>query len=153
MTLTSSILQRAAGLLTGLPALPLLAVFGVAAAGFTGYRIGAKVTLADWRAAELHAVDRARKIEEAQGRRQTEIENVLQRDRDRIASDRDDALRELRNTRRERLPEAARTACQGATGRELAGRDAEVLTGYAARAETLRKALEACYAADDSVRR
>lgn len=152
MTLTSTIVQRLAGFLTGLPVLPVLAAVGVLAAGLGGYRVGVRTTLADWQAAELKAVAAARGIEEARGRRQAEIQNALQRDRDRITADLDDAVRRLRDTRRERLPEAARTACAGTTGSELSREDGEFLIREAARAETLRKALEACYAADDALR-
>lgn len=52
-------------------------------------------------------------------------------------------LASLRN-RPDRLPEASRSACSGATGAELSRRDAEFLTGLAARADDLRAALDAC---------
>jgi ABC-type transporter Mla subunit MlaD len=54
-----------------------------------------------------------------------------------------DALERLRD-RPDRLPEAARAACQGATGRELSGPDAAVLERYAADARRLQLALGAC---------
>lgn len=54
------------------------------------------------------------------------------------------ALRELRE-RSDRRPEASAPSCQGATGRELSGPDAEFLAGEAARAESLRAGLKECY--------
>jgi hypothetical protein len=50
---------------------------------------------------------------------------------------------ELRN-RPDRMPEASRQACPGATGAELSRPDAEFLVGEAARADQLRADLEAC---------
>lgn len=61
-----------------------------------------------------------------------------------VASERDAALLSLRN-RPQRLPSAALTACAGSTGRELSERDAAAFTGLAARADTIRAELEACY--------
>jgi hypothetical protein len=55
----------------------------------------------------------------------------------------DAALERLRQ-RPERLPEAARPACEGATGAELSGRDAQFLERLAARADELRAELKAC---------
>ena len=54
-----------------------------------------------------------------------------------------DALERLRD-RPDRLPEAARAACEGATGRELSGPDAAVLERYAADARRLQLELGAC---------
>lgn len=47
------------------------------------------------------------------------------------------------------LPATARVECEGASGRELSREDAEFLVREAARADTLRAGLEACYAAYD----
>lgn len=52
-------------------------------------------------------------------------------------------LERLRN-RPDRLPEASRPACSGATGAELSGRDAAFLVRLASRADELREALDAC---------
>lgn len=62
-----------------------------------------------------------------------------------------DALVRLRK-RPERLPEPARQACEGATGRELAAGDAEFLSRYAARAAEQEAALSECYAWIDAVK-
>lgn len=48
---------------------------------------------------------------------------------------------------------AARADCAGGTGAELSRPDAEFLVREAARADTLRAALAACYAYADTVRR
>ena len=55
----------------------------------------------------------------------------------------DDALERLRQ-RPERLPEAARPACEGATGAELSGRDAAFLERLSARADAIRAELKSC---------
>jgi len=47
------------------------------------------------------------------------------------------------------LPDTPRVECAGASGRELSREDAEFLAREAARADTLRVGLEACYAAYD----
>lgn len=62
-----------------------------------------------------------------------------------------DALVRLRN-RPERLPEPSRQACEGTTGRELSGQDAEFLTRLASEADQQRAALSECYAWIDAVK-
>jgi len=62
------------------------------------------------------------------------------------------ALDGLRDRPDRPMPEAPRADCKGATGAELSGRDAGFLEGLAARANRHRAALEACYAAIDSVK-
>lgn len=47
------------------------------------------------------------------------------------------------------LPDTPRVECAGASGRELSREDAEFLAREAARADTIRAGLEACYAAFD----
>lgn len=47
----------------------------------------------------------------------------------------------------------ARSACAGATGAELSRSDSEVLVGEAARADTIRAGLAACYQVIDSSQR
>ena len=74
-------------------------------------------------------------------------------DLDRVGRERDRALRELRQ-RAERpvdLPEAPRANCAGATGAELSRSDAEFLVGEAARADTIRAGLTACYQVMDGL--
>lgn len=67
-----------------------------------------------------------------------------------VAAARDRALAGLRN-RRARLPEASRPACQGSTGAELSGGDAEFLVRLAGRADELRAELAACYRREDAI--
>lgn len=56
------------------------------------------------------------------------------------------ALGELRNRPERRDPAAGNTAnCQGATGAELSRPDSEFLERLAARADTIRAGLQACY--------
>ncbi len=47
------------------------------------------------------------------------------------------------------LPDTPRVECAGVSGRELSREDAEFLAREAARADTIRAGLEACYAAFD----
>jgi hypothetical protein len=66
--------------------------------------------------------------------------NELSTINDTLSSD----LVSLRN-RKDRMSTATATACKGATGAELSGRDAEFLTRESARADTIRAGLNACY--------
>ena len=87
-----------------------------------------------------------RALEEKQ-RLQEKIDDITQNQADRLAdiiAERDAALEQLRQ-RPDRVPEAATTECQGATGAELSRPDAEFLTREAARADQLRQALKSCY--------
>ena len=68
---------------------------------------------------------------------------------DRLAGD-VERLRQ-RPERPARMPEAADTRCQGASGAELSRSDAQFLARLAARADRLRAALIACYAYADSI--
>ena len=96
--------------------------------------------------AEREAHDREQKLQEAAN----EISRKYQVDRSYISSQLADALERLRE-RPERLPEPARTACNGSTGAELSGSDAGFLEREAARADELRAALQACQAWAESV--
>lgn len=61
-----------------------------------------------------------------------------------IQSRLNDAIKRLRN-RPERLPEESRANCSGASGAELSREDAEFLEREAARADSIREALNTCY--------
>jgi len=74
-----------------------------------------------------------------------EIRDANAQEVTRIAAERDRALGELRK-RADRLPEASRAACEGATGAELSRPDGQFLVGEAARADELRAALQSCQA-------
>lgn len=86
----------------------------------------------------------ANEVAAARGERDEELRNVNAR----LA----DALVRLRK-RPDRMPEPARQACEGATGRELAAGDAEFLSRYAARAAEQEAALSECYGWIDAVKR
>ena len=64
----------------------------------------------------------------------------------------DDIIRLQSRKSRADLPETTQATCQGATGRELSSNDAEFLTREAARADTIRAALKACYEYTDKVK-
>lgn len=98
------------------------------------------------------ATQKAREREQDWGRIVQEIDDAKQTDLRAVAAQRDAALQQLRN-RPQRLPEAARAACQGGTGAELSGPDAEFLVGLAARADSLRAELSACYQREDAMSR
>lgn len=69
----------------------------------------------------------------------------------RVVRERDAAINRLRQ-RPERLPESARSACEGATGRELSRQDAEFLVRFASDAELHRQGAMSCYAAYDKIK-
>lgn len=85
----------------------------------------------------------AQRLQQLQADRRQEIEDAKDRQLRAVSAQLADALVQLRN-RPERLPEASRAACSGATGAELSGPDAGFLVREAARADELRAALDAC---------
>ena len=91
----------------------------------------------------LQAVEQARQVE---ANWQTNVEALQEIHREevtRLSADLERARHELRN-RPDRMPEASRQACAGATGAELSRPDAEFLVGEASRADQLRADLEVC---------
>lgn len=99
------------------------------------------------------AATEALRIEREQ---QKEINDGIQRQAEELAvinsTLRDDLDRlRKRPPRIIRVPGAAATDCEGATGADLSAPDAEFLTRLAARADTLRAALIACYEYADTV--
>ena len=60
-----------------------------------------------------------------------------------------DKLRKRAN--RKQQPKGAELVCEGATGADLSSEDAGFLTREAARADTIRTALEGCYSYTDTV--
>lgn len=125
--------------------LVLAAAFGV------GYRHGLKVKQGEWDADRLQLQTAAIKLKELWN---ADISEQKQRQSDEI---RDinarlaDALERVRK-RPERLPEPARSTCEGATGAELSGPDSAFLEREAARADEIRAALSACYQWIDTVK-
>lgn len=121
-----------------------LAVLALCLASYGGGRW--QQWCADEQAAEvvrLQAVEAARVKEQAWQAGVKELRDAKDAELAVVAAALDDALRELRE-RPARLPEAARPACKGTTGRELSGPDAEFLARLAARADTLRTSLAEC---------
>jgi hypothetical protein len=98
---------------------------------------------------KAHAADMALAAEKTR-----ELERNAEKVNQRITDAKDKELRSVRarldvalerlRERPERLPEAARPACEGATGAELSGRDAAFLERLAARANVIREELKAC---------
>lgn len=84
------------------------------------------------------------KIASVKQEKANERANRLEESRRTIQSKLDTALDRLRQ-RPERLPTESRTDCKGSTGAELSKPDGEFLSREAARADRIRKALEACY--------
>lgn len=125
-------------------------IMGAAAIWFHGNHHGKN-------SAELrHAQDVAEALQqaiEAERKQQEEVNHALQKQTDDLAAiNRMLALdiEQLRQ-RAKRLPQATRADCQGASGAELSGKDAEFLVREAARADGLRAALQACYRYADTV--
>ena len=96
-----------------------------------------------YQAARLAATEAARATEQAWATHLVKVRDDRDKEIKRISAARDDAMRKLRD-RPERLPETARTACEGATGAELSIGDAGFLVGLAARADELRADLLSC---------
>lgn len=97
-------------------------------------------------AARLQATEAAR---EQEAKWQTNVEaltDVHQTEIERIAADRDRAVRELRNRPAARMPATATCAADGAgaTGAQLSESDAGFLIGEAAAADQLAADLRAC---------
>ena len=132
-------------LLWGLAALLALAV---AAAGIQTIRL--KALQASTANALAEAVTDARTQESLWQTTLSKVRDEKDAELRTVAAARDAALASVRN-RRARLPEAARAACEGATGRELSDRDAEVALRIAARADELRAELAACYRREDAI--
>lgn len=133
------------GLLMSPAARWLAGLLLVLAAFFGGYLKGGKDERAEIVEETIEATREARKLERQSQARQQEILNERDAEIRRIRARLNDALERLRK-RPDRLPEASRAACQGATGAELSGRDAAFLERLAARADELREELRACQA-------
>ena len=115
----------------------------------SGYGVGRisqyRSDKAEQTAALLKATQEARAKEQEWGVIYKETTDAKETELRAVAVERDSALLRLRQ-RPQRLPEVARAACAGTTGRELSERDAEAFTRLAARADTIRAELGACQA-------
>lgn len=88
----------------------------------------------------------AKKVQGARDAKDSELRGVRAR--------LDDALAGLRDRPDRRVPDptpGAATACAGATGAELSGRDAAFLSRLSARADGLRAELAECYAREEAL--
>jgi hypothetical protein len=94
-------------------------------------------------AAAFDASEQAREVERLASKTRQGIEDAKNAEIRVIRGRLDAAVERLRN-RPDRLPEASRPACAGATGAELSGRDAAFLERLAARADDIRAELKAC---------
>lgn len=103
----------------------------------------------DYRVAALEASAKARETETELRNTHKETEDDLKKKLSETVDRERDLADELRK-RPDRLPPTARAACKGVTGAELSGRDSAFLIGLAARADTLRAELEACYAREEA---
>jgi biopolymer transport protein ExbB/TolQ len=115
----------------------------VATAGATGWIKGAAHVRAQWEQQRANELAASVAVERKWSDRITEVRDAHNEEMRRVAGALGDALGRLRD-RAKRLPEAARPACQGATGAELSDQDATVLVLEAARADQLRADLAAC---------
>lgn len=129
-------------------ALALLALIGF---GWACIEIGKDLKQGEWDADNLIKADkRAAEVAQAQADLQAKNDQIHKQAQEHADEVRTintrlaDALERLRK-RPERLPEPSRKACEGSTGRELAGVDAAFLERYAARAAEQESALRACY--------
>ena len=121
-------------------------IFLLIACGLS-FRMGLKVKQGEWDASRIEAEQRLQDMQAKATKDRQEHADEVHRINARLA----DALERLRK-RPERLPESARAACEGATGRELSGTDAAFLVREPARADELRAALTACYHWIDTVK-
>lgn len=115
----------------------------VSIAGATGWKMGAASVQSSWDKQTLANEKEAQRIKQEWDDKITGVRNAHTEEMLRVATAYGDALIRLRY-RPKRLPEAARTACQGATGAELSDTDATFLVRESARADQLRADLAAC---------
>ena len=129
-------------------ALGVMLALALAAVGVQTFRL--KSLQASTAQALADAATAARNQEQVWQTNVSRIRDEKDAEIKRVTAARDAALTSLRN-RRPRLPEAARPACQGSTGAELSGGDAEFLVRLAGRADELRAELAACYKREDAL--
>lgn len=125
--------------------LELLALRGVFAAGLllAAWGYGAHWSNERHELKRLQAVEQARQVEANWQTNVEALQEIHHAEVRRLSAELERARSELRN-RPDRMPEASRQACAGATGAELSRPDAEFLVGEAARGDQLRADLQAC---------
>ena len=121
-----------------------------------GYFFGVGVTDTKWVAKTQTAINSAVADARAEEKiKQGKVNDILQKQLDGLSdinTQLNDDIVGLRSrpSRRDSTGDTA-PDCQGSSGRELSGPDAEFLTRLAARADGLREALTACYGYADSI--
>jgi len=129
-----------------------LALAMVIGAYFYGYKAGGDSQRAADAEKVQEAVDAARKEEQV---KQEKVNEQAQKQFDDLSDINNtlnaDNLRLQQRPNRKHLPNDSKVNCQGTTGANLSRPDARFLTREAARADTLRAALRACYKYADTV--
>ena len=125
----------------------------IAGTWFHGNYSGVTAERLEWQETIKAATDEARKDEQ---RKQGVVNALSRKQYDELASINTGLLHDLDGLRnrapRLSVPEDSGAVCEGATGRELSQPDASFLTREAARADTIRSALDACYRYADALR-
>lgn len=103
-----------------------------------------------WKLEVAEQVDKARLTEKELQRKADDNAKQAIKDKADLQSKLTIALNSLRS-RPERMPEAARANCSGATGKELSRQDAESFIGLAYDCQRESIALDACYKHVDSL--
>ncbi len=111
--------------------------------GITIWTTATNVERQRWQSATIDRERQTRETERELQRFNQGAQNAKDAEYRRIAARLSAALHELRS-RPERLPEAARAACEGSSGKELAAGDAGFLSGYSADAARLQADYDAC---------
>jgi len=133
-------------------------ILGAIAACIGGYFYGVEVTDTKWIAKTQTAINEAVAAARAQEKiKQDEVNEITQTQITELASIHAHMQRDLISLRnrpsRRNSARDTKTDCKGTSGRELSGPDAEFLTREAARADTIRKALIACYDYADAIQK
>ncbi|MGE5452416.1 MAG: hypothetical protein ACM3VZ_11320 [Acidobacteriota bacterium] len=116
-----------------------------------GFTLGTRLKQGQWDADKLARDEQARKVEASWSEQIQKARSTRDDEIDRINTSLADALERLRK-RPDRMPEASRSTCEGATGAQLSGPDSGFLSREAARADSLRAALSECYDWIDTVK-
>ena len=124
----------------------------IVAVWFHGNYYGAVGERLEWQETVQTATDEARKDEQ---KKQGIVDALSRKQYDELASINTGLLHDLDGLRnrppRLSVSTDTPTICEGATGRELSEPDAGFLTREAARADTIRTALDGCYRYADSL--
>jgi len=125
--------------------LELFALRGLMAAGAlaAAFFYGVHVSNERNELKRLQAIEQARQVEANWQTNVEALQEIHHAEVRRLSAELERVRSELRN-RPDRMPEASREACAGATGAELSRTDAEFLVGEAARGDQLRADLAEC---------